>query len=70
MGTIEYNVQSDEVSIAELPSEDDLIERNFKCVSMNRLRSLLYNKKFKGMIIEEKWHMPKSLWYQSFKMIS
>ena len=52
MSTIKYNVQSDEVSIAELQSEDDLIERNFKCVSINRLRSLLYSKKFKGMIID------------------
>ena len=51
MSTIKYNPQSDEVSVAELPSEDDLRDRNFKCVSINRLRSLSYKQKLKGMII-------------------
>ena len=52
MTTIKYNTQSDEVSIAESPTEDHLMKRNFKCVSINRLRSHLCSQKFKGMIID------------------
>ena len=51
MTTIKYNTQSDEVSIAESTTEDTLMERNFKCVSIDKLRSLLCSQKCKGMII-------------------
>ena len=71
MSTIKYNTQYDEVSVAEvqLPSENDLIERKFKCVSINRLRSLSSSRKLKGMIIDGLWQFLTSCWYQSLKMI-
>ena len=52
MGTVKYNSQSDRISIAESSREDDLIERDFKCISSNRLWSLLSGPKFKGMIFD------------------
>ena len=53
MITVKYNSQNDRISIAEISvasREDDLIERDFKCVSPYRLWSLLSGQKFKGMI--------------------
>ena len=52
MTTVKYNSQSDRISVAELSTEDDLIERNFKCVSANTFWSLLSSPKFKGMIFD------------------
>ena len=50
MSTVKYNSQTDRISIAESSREDDLIERDFKCVLTNRLWSLLSGQKLKGMI--------------------
>ena len=50
MSTVKYNAQTDRISIAAPSGEDDLIERDFKCVSANRFRTLLSDQKSKGMI--------------------
>ena len=52
MRTVKYNSKSDRISIAESSRKDDLIERDFKCASANRLWSLLSGQKFKGMIFD------------------
>ena len=52
MSTVKYNSQSDRISVEESSREDDLIERDFKCVSANMLWSLLSGQKFKGMIFD------------------
>ena len=53
MSTVKYNSQTDTISVAEISiasREDDLIERDFKCISSNRLWSFLSGQKIKGMI--------------------
>jgi len=50
MSTVKYNSQSERISVAELSREDDLMERNFKCVSAERLWSFLSGPMFKGLI--------------------
>ena len=52
MSTVKYNSQSDNISVAESSGEDHIIVRDFKCVSANRLWSLLSGQKFKGMIFD------------------